>query len=24
MASEKPYTLTVPGLEGQSIEIMVP
>jgi hypothetical protein len=24
MASDKPYTLTVPGLEGQSIEIMVP
>jgi len=24
MASVKPYTLTVPGLEGQSIEIMVP
>ncbi|NQW60223.1 hypothetical protein HQ459_05510 [bacterium] len=23
-ASDKPYTLTVPGLEGQSIEIMVP
>ena len=24
MASDKPYTLTVPGLEGQSIEILVP